>query len=46
MCSEEDIKQLRECLLLEMNQIPEQTSLDTEWLAGTNICLPQRVSSF
>eukprot|EP00105_Crassostrea_gigas_P045281 XP_019929429.1 PREDICTED: helicase with zinc finger domain 2-like [Crassostrea gigas] len=43
MCSEEDIKQLRECLLLEMNQIPEQTSLDTEWLAGTNICLPQRM---
>lgn len=27
-----------------MNQIPEQTSLDTEWLAGTNITLLQHVS--
>uniref|UniRef100_K1QW01 Uncharacterized protein n=1 Tax=Magallana gigas TaxID=29159 RepID=K1QW01_MAGGI len=42
-CSREDIKQLRESLLFEMNQIPEQTSLDTEWLAGTNITLLQHM---
>lgn len=36
---------MRDSLIFEMNQIPEQTGLDTEWLAGTNISVPQHVSS-
>lgn len=43
-CNIEEIKKMRDSLIFEMNQIPEQTGLDTEWLAGTNISVPQHVS--
>lgn len=44
-CSLDALKELRESLMCEINQIPKaQTNIDFEWLAGTNISIPQHVS--
>ncbi|XP_062578568.1 helicase with zinc finger domain 2-like [Saccostrea cucullata] len=38
------LRDLRESLILELNQVPKtQSNLDVEWLAGTNISLPQQM---
>ena len=43
----EEIKELHDSLILQLNQIPEaKTDVDVDWLSGTNISLPQQVSSY